>query len=519
MRSIARYLFILGFIVISICITSCDFAGIFKKSSSSNSTTTTTTTTSGSNYILSYKVTAANNSSYLTTDYTAVITGTNIYITLPYSIVENSYKLTPTVSLESGYTITPSGSYVLSDGLSITLVHSGDGSTYTYTLHVSVDASTVSFLHLANPFYYDSSGTKTSITSSEYTLTYSTSTKKFTITLNTDTYGNYGVTLVSAILNRPIGFDTVTPSYYSASNNLTNAIQGTSLPYTVQVADTSGNINTYTITGTRTKSSMTSPVDITYTDSDIIYKRDHLYYTNLAAETAYMASNTTSNSWYQDDGSLATGWMNDLLNCGYTFNAIYNTSDSWNTTPYSSTFYADCNQATPSYPTSNALTLANTYDNSTYTYPTTNTVDNGTSLTINSTGTYTSQTASTTTTTTVYLNGSITWYIGSSYAGSTYWRYALNQEHDILYTPMTYYQINSITVHFPSTVSVNYSTYDSLCSASATSTATSTINTSCTDSVYTFTIVSSSNHLSGDAARFTVTAEDGTTSIMFVTLE
>ena len=73
----------------------------------------------------------------------AVISGTDIYITVPYAALSGQTPLTVTVALESGWTITPSGSYVLSDGMPLTVVNTTTNTIVTYTLHVAVSTSTV----------------------------------------------------------------------------------------------------------------------------------------------------------------------------------------------------------------------------------------------------------------------------------------------------------------------------------------------------------------------------------------
>ncbi len=91
----------------------------------------------------SYAVTAAENPSVGSSDADAVISGTDIYITLPYSALEAQAPLTPSVALQAGYAITPSGSYVLSDGLTLVVVDAATAGILDYTLHVAVATNTI----------------------------------------------------------------------------------------------------------------------------------------------------------------------------------------------------------------------------------------------------------------------------------------------------------------------------------------------------------------------------------------
>lgn len=79
----------------------------------------------------------------LSADADGVIEGTDIYVTLPYAAIETQIPMTPTVVLQSGYTITPSGSYVPQDGETLLVVNANTSGTTAYTLHVAVATSTI----------------------------------------------------------------------------------------------------------------------------------------------------------------------------------------------------------------------------------------------------------------------------------------------------------------------------------------------------------------------------------------
>ena len=107
-------------------LSSCDLSWLFGKKSAPS--------------ISSYSVTAAQNPG-LSSDETAIINGTDIYLTLPYLYAVDGVAVTPTVGLPSGSNISPSGTYVVKDNLALTL--SSGGGTYNYTLHLGVDPATI----------------------------------------------------------------------------------------------------------------------------------------------------------------------------------------------------------------------------------------------------------------------------------------------------------------------------------------------------------------------------------------
>jgi len=89
-----------------------------------------------------YELAAAGNPS-LSSNEVGVISGTNIYLTVPYAALSAQTPLAVTTTLQSGWTITPSGSYVVSDGMPLTVVNTTTSTIVTYTLHVAVSTSTV----------------------------------------------------------------------------------------------------------------------------------------------------------------------------------------------------------------------------------------------------------------------------------------------------------------------------------------------------------------------------------------
>ena len=128
-----------------------------------------------SSLIQSFVVTAAQNPT-LSTDSVAIINGSNVYISLPYADVANGVKLTPTVTLQTGYTISPSGTYAMTDGMTLVITQTATAAIANYTLHVGTSAASMAFLNLSAPFYYDTTGTKQTLSSSTYSLAFNPTT-------------------------------------------------------------------------------------------------------------------------------------------------------------------------------------------------------------------------------------------------------------------------------------------------------------------------------------------------------
>ena len=293
----------------------------------------------------SFVVTSAVNPS-LSADATALVNGSNIYITLPSSVVQAGTLLTPTVSLAPGYTISPAASYAFTDGMHLVLTQTATAAITDYTLHVGSSAASLAFLKLASPFYYDAGGTKITLSPSEYTLEFNASTNTYTLSLNTDNFASfapYYASQTQAILSRNIGFSTVDTPYNATVTGSSSAIGGAAAPYTITVRSADGaTTDTYTVKVVRTKSSWIGVSSATGT-----------------AQYAYGYTDLTS--------GLDSGWYNSWMNSGpiaFTSPAgVYTTSNS--TTPSTVFFCASCygytNQGYTNYQNSgNSISVSNT---------------------------------------------------------------------------------------------------------------------------------------------------------------
>ena len=257
----------------------------------------------GSSLVQSFVVTSAQNPS-LKSDSTAIISGSNIYISLPLNDVTNGVKITPTVTLAPGYTITPNGSYAMSDGMKLTITQTSTAAITNYTLHVGTNAASMAFFNLAAPFYYDSGGNKISLSSSQYQLQYNTTNSTYTLTLNTDAFPSfapYYATDTQAILGQNIGFGTVNTPYNATVTGANSAIAGAATPYTVTVKSSDGTVdNTFTIDATRTKSS-------------------YIGVSGASANATYVYNYTDTPSWT----SSYSAWLGQGAVDGATNNTAY----------------------------------------------------------------------------------------------------------------------------------------------------------------------------------------------------
>ena len=117
-------------VLLAATLTSCNLAGLFGGSGNS-----------GAPQLLTGFTVAAKQNPGLAADETAVVDGTNIYLTLPYLYAVQGEAVTPTPKLASGATIKPEGTYVIKDGMALSVTAAG--TTYSYTVHLGVDPSTI----------------------------------------------------------------------------------------------------------------------------------------------------------------------------------------------------------------------------------------------------------------------------------------------------------------------------------------------------------------------------------------
>jgi len=257
-----------------LALAACDLSWIAGKPSSTGTPTNTSGNSGGGGstptpaLISSFVFQAAKNPP-LTSDEVATITAPNVYITVPYSVIQNQTSLSPTVTLQTGYALTnPSGAFVPTDGMTLVITETSNSTISNYTLHVSVDPGSIAFLQLASPFYYDTHGIRQSLSAAQYTLSLAGTTNTYTLTLNTDGFTvPYNVNVVQAIVAaQSIGFAGVTVPYGSFTTNLSEALGGGVTPYTVVVqSPTKALTNTFTIQSTRTKSNIVQLTDVSAT--------------------------------------------------------------------------------------------------------------------------------------------------------------------------------------------------------------------------------------------------------------
>ena len=514
-----------------LALAACDLSWIAGKPSSSSAPTSTTGTSGGGgstttpSLISSFAFQASKNAS-LTTDEVATITAPNVYITVPYSVIQNQTSLTPTVTLQTGYALTnPSGAFVPTDGMTLVITQTSNSTISNYTLHVSVDPGSIAFLQLANPFYYDSSGTKNVLTSSQYTLSLAGATNAYTIDFITDAFSiAYNVNVIqNVITSRNIGFSSASVPYGSFTTNLSSALGGAICPYTVTVQSPSKNVtNNFTVSATRTKSNVVQLTDIsatvgyiyTYTTTQTF--ADSTLSNYLGAQFSAQggdAITSTNNSDNLPEGDTQQAFNNvlndqppNLTNTQVFLTSAqrYNEGGGWDFLTQTPQSQVNANNSAVNI----AKQLPSPVNGSISTGSTT--IDCGTNFTITSTGLLSPPPISPV----VTHPPSETLNLAANCLDETgygeYWD-ACSRSISIpitatqVFTAQTYPSFNTITVKFP--------LYDNIVQVLPSTLVQSwTKTTNTTDYILTFTMVPSSSHITGVVSTLQLGAETGTVS-------
>jgi hypothetical protein len=486
---------------------------------------------SSSSILLGLSVTKALNSTYCTQDYTATISGKNVYISLPYTIVANSLTVTPTITVASGYTCAQTGTFVLADGTVLVVSNSSTGAVSNFTVHVSVDANTIAFIKLSKPFYWDTSGVMHSMSDSNTVLTLDVPTNTYTLTLQTDTFGLYGPTVCSApttgILHRPIGFNTITSSS-GATLSTASAQSGAVMPYTFSLTPKGSNtVTTYTICSARTNSSSTAVTNVSYTMVPV-YSMNNTYTDNGGTQTAItnLGDYLTSINCNTSGKSFSTGQS-------YR-NIYFSTSGAGYNSPSTVTYiYGQHNYTGTTTFTSSITTSAAQYNSNTsllswlpsasvtYSYGSSIAGDNGTSLAISATGSYSSPSS------TSVSQGSHSILFGGSFyvhydddetnggsdsvTSSVTSTISVPYWYNTSYTSQSFYEITSITVKISLAQTISAIVPTSIV-------ASNNQTSNDTDHVITFYLNSYTTRYSGNVATILVTAEAGNTASDIISL-
>ncbi len=504
----------------------CDLSGLFGVSKGNSSSSSNPSSPSSTSYITSYVVTQAANPTYFTQNYTANIIGTNVYIELPYTVVSEQIAIVPTVTMQSGYTISPSGSYATTNGMVLQITNTATQQIYNYHLYVSVDPTTVSFLKLIGPFYWSTGGVKTDMTANcslALNLT-DAFTGTYRLTLNTDSFGPYGPSIASGILARPIGFATVTTPT-GAIINVNPAIAGTAVPYTVSVQPVGQTTaSTFTLNATRTLSTSTALTDVSFTVAPVFSDTTTL---NTGSDLASFLNSSYTLSY---TGTCDTG--SDTVNNSWTYNTIYSAPGagcagySWSGIVAPSSYAANVT-TTSAQATSNNAIIAQYNSSSSITYRGSSMViDNGTTIQFNSAETVAAPSTTTNTAAVaIPLYGSVAASFAATYSvpnfnnpsGYDYYPFSGSSSPSIntannfnvtttnAYKSLQYYAIISFVVTLPKTMTIQtISPYGMIQSYSQTSDS--------QNNYITFIMNPYTTHLTGDLARVVVVAEDGVTT-------
>jgi hypothetical protein len=213
--------------------------------------------------VLSFAVLQSENAASVTKDYYGLISGNQIFLTLPYIVVAQNKSIKPQVILAPGYAVNPQGSYHVYDGMGLTVTNPGRGTMFMYTLHVSIDQATVNTIQLNRPFYIKDDGSKVDMTGYTFSVSYDdASSGTITVHFDTEQYGVDGPAVLDEIFTKKIGFYDVTVPF-DAVSDVANAVNGAYLPYTVST--TTSTTTTFQVEATRRLRSDTSFVSLAYT--------------------------------------------------------------------------------------------------------------------------------------------------------------------------------------------------------------------------------------------------------------
>jgi hypothetical protein len=166
----------------------------------------------------------------LSSDREAVISGTTVSVTLPYSVINDKTALRPTITTPEGVSIEPKPSKAQSFDVDRTYTLSKGGVSTDYTVKTSADPNTLTMLELGDPWYWKN-GKKVSITTA--TIKHDGAQRILQVP-----YGEY-----IQIEGRKIGFNTVdTPQ--GADGETSILFSGATPVYTVPVTSKDGSRTT-----------------------------------------------------------------------------------------------------------------------------------------------------------------------------------------------------------------------------------------------------------------------------------
>jgi hypothetical protein len=496
-----------------------------------------------SSLITSFSFLTSNNPA-LTQSYIATIVPPNVNIEVPYSVIQNQAALTPTVTMQAGYALTsPSGVFVPStSGTTLVITNTSTLTITNYTLNVSVDPNSMAFLQLSNPFYYDTSGNKDTLTSSQYTLALAGATNTYTITFQTDAFTvPYNATVVQNIVtSRPVGFSSATVPYGSFATNLSAALGGAVSPYTVIVQSPNKSLsNTFTVQAARTKSNIVQLTDVSATLNYVFsYTTTQVFSDSTLSSFLGTIFEGVSSDTFTDTSGGSAGACTDFNNGWNAATNNGNTSSGGvsNQTVFTSTGgawnydYSTCTGSTVTpqvqiNTNNSAINSLLAAPSSGYVSSGSATVDEGTSFTISSAITPPPDLSPVVTpigkglTLSANLDSSLAYTTRYEGSGTYYYTCAATRSLTIpitqtqTFTAMSYPEFQQIVVKFP--------LYDGIVQVAPNSNLVQSWSqgTNSTDWILTFVMVQTTSHATGVVANLQLSAESGTTASYTIAID
>jgi hypothetical protein len=414
--------------------------------------------------------------------------------------------------------------------MTLVITNTSNNSVSNYTLQVSVDPNSIAFLQLSSPFYFDTSGNKDVLTSSQYVLALNGATNTYTITFQTDAFNvPYNANVVQNIVtSRPVGFATASVPYGSFTTNLSAALGGTVCPYTVGVQSPNKSItNTFTVQAARTKSNVVQLTDVSATISYI-----YSYTTTVAFSDSTLSNflSTVFAATSSDNCQGSDGGGSSMFNYCWDYDTTDGQSET-SSTVTNGTVFESTGSAWGSSPDYAGLTTPQAQINSNVASinalipPTANgtlvsgsaVIDLGTSFTISSAITPPTDlpTSVTNSSPTLSLAADLMADMQTGNGRSGYTDYdetcvatrsfGVPLTTTTKYTAMSYPQFGTIVAKFP--------LYDSIIQVAPSTLVQSwTQTTNSTDYILTFVMVPATSHITGVVANLQLAAETGTTA-------
>lgn len=166
----------------------------------------------------------------LSSDAVGVISGRDIFITLPYDLIASNAVLDPTISVPDYISLSPEGPVIMSNDPEYELVNSkaAGGDRTVYTVRASVDTHSLTVVSVANAFWRDAQGNEHDLPGAEIEKV----DGGFIVKTDYSTY--------QELEGKTIGFRDVNYAPGTSGENLLRPLAGATMPYEITVVSADG---------------------------------------------------------------------------------------------------------------------------------------------------------------------------------------------------------------------------------------------------------------------------------------